>query len=1020
MKSCNKIILCFLIIISFLLINDGLLTQAQETGELISYEEYLAKYQWAEKPDRELILSIDNLTDKSSNVEIISSFEGVDGPVIKTEEEGYVEWEFYLAEAGLYNIEIKYYPVSGRRTGIEREIYINGVCPFRGAENLIFTRVWQDGDEVLTDINDNEIRPPQVENPVWRTSFLGDSNGYYPDPYKFYFREGKNTIRLVSIVEPMIISYIKITQEEEIPGYEELKDYYEMKAYKKAENVFIKIQGEDAKYKSDPTLYPIFDQGDPSAEPYHPAKIRLNAIGGYHWSNINQWLLWEFEVPEDGLYKIAIKGKQNQKPGFYSNRRLFIDGKTPFQEVKAIRFPFSSNYIMNELQDEDGEVYLFYLEKGKHTLQLNVVLGGLVDIVKKAEESLYDLTTIYRQIIMITSTRPDHYRDYQLEERIPNLINELKSQADKFEEIKCQMEEYIGLSGGHISYLQEISILLNRMYKEPERIPRLLDQFKDHLASLGTWLSETTKQPLTIDYIIIASPEKKMPAATVSFFGRIKHEIMAFLATFTNDYSQIGDIRGDDFIEPEVRKEEETIKVWIGLGRDQGQVLKQMIEDTFTPETGIPVELELIENMSNLLVPAILAGTAPDVAIGAANMELAFRGALVDLSEFADFGEVSKRFMKSAFLPYTFRDKVYALPESQGFPMMFYRKDILAELGLEVPETWDDVYEIIPILQRNNMNIGLGDLLGTGLTRPGLNTLLLFLYQQRIPLYKEDGIATNLDSEAVVQAINQVTDLYSLYNLPQEFDVQNRFRFGETPIVITTYGLYNSLKVFAPELRGQWGMAPVPGTVEEDGTINRAVPVGSAQLVITGAQAAVPPGTTGAVILNKSDKKGAAWEFLKWWTREDTQARFGLELESLMGSAARYATANIAAMKQLPWSREEREMLLEQWKWVEGVPPVLGGYYVQRQFDWLFRAVVLDNQPVRESIQKYNRAANTEIARKRSEFGLETDYEKLEEEWKELYWQNYTIVNKLDLEKYKEIKAMLEEPENIFNPGKGE
>lgn len=174
-----------------------------------------------------------------------------------------------------------------------------------------------------------------------------------------------------------------------------------------------------------------------------------------------------------------------------------------------------------------------------------------------------------------------------------------------------------------------------------------------------------------------------------------------------------------------------------------------------------------------------------------------------------------------------------------------------------------------------------------------------------------------------MQAINQVTDLYSLYNLPQEFDVQNRFRFGETPIVITTYGLYNSLKVFAPELRGQWRMAPVPGTVEEDGTINRAVPVGSAQLVITGAQAAVPPGTTGAVIMNKSDKKGAAWEFLKWWTREDTQARFGLELESLMGSAARYATANIAAMKQLPWSREEREMLLEQWKWVEGVPPYL-------------------------------------------------------------------------------------------------
>ena len=34
------------------------------------------------------------------------------------------------------------------------------------------------------------------------------------------------------------------------------------------------------------------------------------------------------------------------------------------------------------------------------------------------------------------------------------------------------------------------------------------------------------------------------------------------------------------------------------------------------------------------------------------------------------------------------------LPEVR-VSMLFYRKDILAELGLEVPQTWDDVYAII-------------------------------------------------------------------------------------------------------------------------------------------------------------------------------------------------------------------------------------------------------------------------------------------------------------------------------------
>ena len=128
------------------------------------------------------------------------------------------------------------------------------------------------------------------------------------------------------------------------------------------------------------------------------------------------------------------------------------------------------------------------------------------------------------------------------------------------------------------------------------------------------------------------------------------------------------------------------------------------------------------------MVPAILAGTAPDVAIGAASMDLAFRGAIADLTQFPDFPEVAERFSKSAFVPFRFRDSVYALPETQTFPVLFYRKDILEELGLEIPQTWDEVKEIIPLLQRNNMEFGITGL--TGGSMPNLNTFLMFLYQK--------------------------------------------------------------------------------------------------------------------------------------------------------------------------------------------------------------------------------------------------------------------------------------------------
>ncbi|MFP4016584.1 MAG: extracellular solute-binding protein [Halanaerobiales bacterium] len=1025
MKLCNRTIY-FVFILFIITFSIGLnIVQAAVRVDIhLNYDEYRDKYSIARTPDKEIILTADNLSNKSNNVEILRDFRGINQQVISTCEEGFVEWEFFVEEAGFYNIELRYFPVEGRRTDIERELYINGEIPFEGAKYLSFTRVWEAGGEILRDVNDNEIRPTQIENPFWKSTYIKDSMGYHPGVFDFYFKEGQNTIRLSSVAEPMVIDYLKIGQKRDIPTYSEVMDRYENEEIEELEDIFIKIQGEDARYKSNSTLFAIFDQGDPSAEPYHPSRIRLNAIGGHRWSNPGQWISWEFEVPKSGFYQIAIKAKQNLKQGFSSFRKLTIDGELPFQEMSAVSFQFSSKYLLNELKPAaDEDLYLFYLEEGKHTLQLEVVLGDFVDVIKQTEESLYELSSIYRKIIMITSTRPDENRDYQLEQRIPGLINKLKEQSEIFKEMRVELEGYTGTGGGHKAFLQEIIHTLDRMYDKPYQIPRMLTRFKDQLGSLGNWLTESMKHPLTIDYIIVASPEMEMPRAAVSFTETLEHEMKAFAATFVNDYSQIGDINQEQS-EMESEEEEEALKVWIGLGRDQGQVLKQMIEDTFTPETGIKVNLELIENMDQLLVPASLAGTGPDVAIGAAKMQLAFRGALVDLSDFEDFTEVSGRFKKSAFLPFTFRDSVYGLPETQGFPVMFYRKDILADLGLDVPQTWEDIYEILPILQRNNMTLGLADLTQINLAKPNLNTLLLFLYQKRIALYKEDGIATNLDSEATVQTINQVTDLYTLYNLEKEFNVQNYFRFGETPITITTYGLYNSLKVFAPELRGQWGIAPVPGTLEEDGTINRAVPVGEAQLIMANPQsgmasqdavAAVPQGTTGSVILSISDKKEKAWEFLKWWTRSDTQVRFGLELESLMGSAARYATANVEAMKQLPWGPEERETLMEQWEWVEGIPPVLGGYYVGRQFDWLFRAVVLDNEPVRETIQKYNRAANAEITRKRREFGLETDYQDLVDKWKNLYWQNYSIVNKLDLEEYQELEDKIDKPEDIFD-----
>ena len=174
------------------------------------------------------------------------------------------------------------------------------------------------------------------------------------------------------------------------------------------------------------------------------------------------------------------------------------------------------------------------------------------------------------------------------------------------------------------------------------------------------------------------------------------------------------------------------------------------------------------------------------------------------------------------------------------------------------------------------------------------------------------------------------------------------------PIGIIDYTMYNKLSVFAPEIKGLWAFAPVPGTVAEDGSIRREV--GS--------------GGSATVMFKKTKNKDAAWKFLKWWTSKETQIAFGRQMEIRMGTAARYPTANMEALSALPWPTKDFQMLKEQMHWVRGIPEVPGGYFTGRNIDNAFRRVVVQGDDPRETMDNYVSYINDEITLKRKEFNL--------------------------------------------------
>ena len=284
---------------------------------------------------------------------------------------------------------------------------------------------------------------------------------------------------------------------------------------------------------------------------------------------------------------------------------------------------------------------------------------------------------------------------------------------------------------------------------------------------------------------------------------------------------------------------------------------------------------------------------------------------------------------------------------------MFYRTDIFKVLELEAPETWDDFLAVTAVLQRNNMaswipytQITASTTVNTGVG--GLNLFASILQQNGAELYNKELNSCTLDSKLSLKAFTYWSEMYTKYKMPTTANFYNRFRIGTMPLGIEVYTQYTTLKQAAPEIDGRWAVAMVPGTRHADGTIDRTV---------SGAG-------TGCGILSASKNKEGAWEFLKWWTRADTQLKYNNNVESILGTVSRTATATNEAFEQMVWSAGDLKILKEQRAQIKEIPEVPGSYYVSRAVDQAFWSVVNGGESPKDALMKWSDIANNEIERK--------------------------------------------------------
>ncbi|MGN0492427.1 MAG: extracellular solute-binding protein [Acutalibacteraceae bacterium] len=860
------------------------------------------------------------------------------------------EWCFSVSEPVSFNISMEYLPDLNSTSSISVSISIDGRSPFSEAGNLTLSRKWQsvlnEGDEPFErDSKGNEVRPEQVQVADWLIATFENSQGLYDEPYLFSVSGGTHKIRIT--VAETSVSLSKITLGvSRAPSYDE---YIEACGGQTASGDEITyLQAELAESTTSASLYPTYDKLNAATVPSDPCHTRLNTIGGSNWADQGDSISWKVNIKEAGLYKIAFRARQNVNSGLISYRKILINGELPFEEASAIPFSYSQNWKMFTLGNGEREYYL-YLKPGD-TLTMVSTTGETAKVLRNIQSSISDLNAIYRSVLAITSANPDPYQDYKLEEKIEGIDTSLKEIHNRLSETYEELCEIIGSDGSLASSIKVSYDSVERFAKAPYKISEELSSFKGILESLGSIVISLSEQPLELDYIAFLAEDARVPNANADFASSFMFTLKQFLYSFTDDYKQISSNLGYS----------KEISVWVSTGRDQAQMISQLIDSDFTEKYNIGVSLNMVDTGSTL-IRAALAGKGPDIALMIAQktpVELAARGALIELSDYIT-DDIFNSFHKSSWTPFYYDGGIYALPETQNFNVLFYRTDVFSQLGISVPDTWEDFYDTMAKIQSNNLAVGMLEINSASMGISASINIFNALLTQRGGMYYTDDLSrTQFDTEIAYEAFTQWCRFYTDYSLDRQYDFYSRFRTGEMPLAFGSLSSYGQIIEAAPEIRGLWTIAEIPGMPDGEGKINRSQ---NSDL-------------TGCIMLKAAQEHDVVDEgiqFLKWWVSAETQQSYARDLEVAMGVAGRYYSANTEAFSKIDWTSGEYKVVSNQMESLINQPTVVGDYAVTRSLTSALRDVISGSNRPRRSLLLYNSDINEEIARKRKEFCID-------------------------------------------------
>lgn len=858
-------------------------------------------------------------------------------------ERGSVELELDVAADGIYYMCFDYLADSDTILPVEAQFMIDGDFPFYEMRQQVLESQWSTPQQKSYDSYGNEVVGIPDKVYEWQNKYIMDSTYRYSGPLGIELTKGRHTVTVTLKEGTLLLGNFKLTAKPQVEAY--------TGSEKAAGDGFIEIQAEDFTYRNASSIHATCEY-DPNLYPYQAGNRIMNTVDSTSFSEGGQQISYQFTVEKEGNYYLAFHYSQSDKSDFPVFMNIRIDGELPNTEFENCAFAYKKDYNLYTLLDSEGNKISVPLGAGQHTISMQISMEPLRNALETIEQIMGRVNDLSLEVTKVAGTNKDKYRDFSLESYIPGIGDTLTQWADELAAVMEEARTY-NPDKKKIAAFSSISIAENQLRslaKKPDELIYRIDELatstssvNQHLANL---IDSLNGNDFSLDSIYLYQEDaaKQLPRHK-NVFVKAGLGIVRFCTSFGKQaYSSSN-------------TNPEHLQVSVNRSRQHLEIMQQMITEEFTPQTGIEVDLSLMPDQTKLVL-ANASGDSPDVATGvnySIPFELGIRGALKDLTQFDDFAEVAGRYTEGLLMPYVIDDSVYAIPETMNFQVLFYRKDILDKLGLEVPDTLEDVEAMLPDLQMRGLNFYYPTARTVGMKTFLDTTPIIFQSGGRLyDTYVEDVTIT---SEEVVEGFTTLTNLFTIYNLPK--DVPNfyqHFRNGDYPIGISDFGTYNLISNAAPEIDGSWGVALIPGVKDENGEVMRYSSAGA----------------ESTFLFNSTpEREEQAWEFVKWWSSAQVQAEFGQRLQITYGDEYYWNTANCEAFAQLPWDSDDKEVIFEQLTWTMEAPRALASYMVERELSDAYNLVVLGAKSanVREALDDAQKNIKRETLRKLEEFG---------------------------------------------------